>query len=304
MKVVYVIILLIGLTISLVKAQSVGFTSDPYEVEFITSDLQNFWTAFDSLDTAEGNPFTNYIDRGSPGLKGFIPHRIISDDSLLQMVQRRKGDYEKNRNIEVKIKEKEEQIKPYFYGFKYWYPYAKFPPVYFVVGRFNSGGTISEDGLIIGAEKLDDLDGLPQLVIHESVHFQQKWPQRETTLLEHSILEGSADFIAALVTGMPPGIEAYTYGEKHKDQLCQEFVERMHEPNIKDWLYGTSGKDDRPNDLGYWMGYRIVEAYFNQMENKKLAINHILNVEDYEALLQRSGFLEEYLDKPSAQGGN
>jgi hypothetical protein len=304
MNVAIVTMLLTFFVTSLAKAQSAGFTSDPYEVEFITSDLRNFWAAFDSLDTAEGNPFTNYIRRGSPGLQGFIPHRIISDDSLLQMVQRRKNDYERNRNIEARIKEKEEQIKPYFYGFKYWYPYTKFPPVYFVVGRFNSGGTISESGLIIGAEKLDDLDGLPQLVIHESVHFQQKWPERETTLLEHSILEGSADFIATLITGISPGIEAYAYGEKHKDRLCREFVERMHQPNIEDWLYSTSGKDDRPNDLGYWMGYRIAEAYFNQMENKKLAVNHILNVEDYETLLQKSGFLEEYLHEPSVQGGN
>lgn len=286
------------------NAQGENFTDDPYKVEFVTTDLQNFWAAFDSLETTDRNPFTNYIRQGSPGLQGFIPHRIISDDSLLQMVQRRRNDYEKMRGIEAKIKQKQTETIPYFYGLKYWYPYTKFPPVYFVFGRFNSGGTISEDGLIVGAEKLDDLAGLPQLVIHESIHFQQKWPSRETTLLEHAILEGSADFMAALVTGKKPGMEAYDYGEKHKDQLCREFVARMNEPDIKDWLYGTSGKDDRPNDLGYWMGYQIVAAYFEQMDDKKLAVNHILNIEDYAAFLEKSGFLKQYQDESTVQGQN
>ena len=47
---------------------------------------------------------------------------------------------------------------------KYWYPEAVFPPVYFVVGRFNSGGTVSEAGVILGLEKQQNLDGLSGLV--------------------------------------------------------------------------------------------------------------------------------------------
>lgn len=294
---------LVLLSISpLANAQRKNFTDDPYKAAFVTTDLQNFWDAFDSLGTTERNPFTNYIRQGSQGLQGFVPNRIISADSLLRMVQRRKSDYEKKRGIEAEIKRKQAEIIPYFYGLKYWYPNAVFPPVYFVFGRFNSGGTISEDGLIVGAEKLDSLANLPPLIVHESIHFQQKWPQRETTLLEHAILEGSADFMAALVTGRKPDIEAYKYGNKHQDQLCREFVARMNEPDIEDWLYGTSGKDGRPNDLGYWMGYQIAAAYFDQMDDKKLAVSHILNVEDYTAFLTKSGFLKQYQGKSSKQG--
>ncbi len=41
----------------------------------------------------------------------------------------------------------------------------------------------------------------------------------------------------------------------------------MHGNETQDWLYGTSGKDSRPNDLGYWMGYEIVKASFEKADN-------------------------------------
>lgn len=290
-----IIVSVLSLLFSLANAQERNFPQSPQEATFVTSDIRNFWIAFDSLKTAKGNPFETYIAKGSIGLQGFIPYRIISADSLKNMVLRSKDAYEQNRNIEPLIKAKEREIKPYFYALEYWYPYAVYPPVYFVVGRFNSGGTTSEDGLIIGAEKLTDLDGLQGLIIHESIHFQQKFPDREPTLLEQSILEGTADFIAELVTGQLGNKHAHDYGNAHLEELCKEFASKMNEANYDDWLYGTTGKDKRPNDLGYWMGYKIVESYFNKMGNKHLAVNHILNIEDFPAFLRKSGYLDAYL---------
>lgn len=290
-KILALVLTMISLTE--VVGQGRGFPHDPQEAKFVTTDIQNFWKAFDSIGSSDQNPFDAYIENGTIGLQGFIPHRIISADSLLNMVNKRRNDYEKIRGIEVKIKEQEKRIKPYFYALEYWYPYAVYPPVYFVVGRFNSGGTSSEDGLLIGAEKLTDLDHLPELVIHESIHFQQKWPDGgETNLLQQSILEGMADFIAELVTGIKGNIEANKYGNEHKEELCKEFVERMHGDDTQDWLYETSGKDSRPNDLGYWIGYEIVKAYFDKADDKKLAVNHILNIEDYDRFLKESGYFE------------
>ncbi len=293
-RTITVLILLLAV-FSKVSGQSETFPSDPENATFITNDIKNFWIAFDAIEDSENNPFEDYISNGTLGLKGFIPQRIINADSLLLMVNKRKQDYEKMRSIEAQIKEKEKLIKPYFYGLEYWYPDAVYPPVYFVIGRFNSGGTSSEDGLLIGAEKLTSLDHLAELVIHESIHFQQKWPGEEPNLLQQSILEGSADFVAELVTGIVGNIDAKKYGNGHKDALCKEFIQVMSKGNLQDWLYGTSGKDDRPNDLGYWMGYEIVKAYFEKSADKKLAIVEILNISDYNEFLSSSGFLEEYM---------
>ena len=94
---------------SKVYAQDKDFPQDPQEAIFETSDIQNFWKAFDSIENSNGNPFETYIKNGTIGLQGFIPNRIISADSLLNMVNRRKQDYEKIRGIEVKIKEVEKK---------------------------------------------------------------------------------------------------------------------------------------------------------------------------------------------------
>lgn len=278
-------------------AQTDRFPTDPGEAVFVTSDIANFWTAFDSVGLSSGNPFDRYIRLGSKGLTGFIPHRIKSADSLLVMVKQRKTDYELRRDIESKIKLKEIEVKPYFYKLKELYPKAVFPPVYFVFGRYNSGGTASKDGLIIGAEMSTDLTGLKGLVIHESIHFQQTFPAGETTLLQQSILEGTADFISGLVTGGPVNATLENYGILHRQRLHTEFVERMNKTDMSDWLYGTTKKDDRPNDMGYWMGYKIVEAYYNKAEDKKAAIDEILNIKDYEAFTRKSGYLQEFLER-------
>ena len=296
MKHLYIFVL-ISILFLKANSQNITFPKEPFKAKFVTSDIANFWKAFDTVGTSDKNPFDTYIKNGTIGLKGFIPNRIISADSLLAMVKRRKSEYEKARNIEALIKEKEKETLPYFYALEYWYPYAVYPPVYFVIGRFNSGGTSSENGLIIGAEKLTDLDGLPELVIHESIHFLQTWPEGgNTTLLQQSIIEGSADFIAELVTGKHGNKAANDYGNKNKDALCKEFVQIMNGDKFQDWLYGTSKKDSRPNDLGYWIGYQIVKAYFDKMEDKKLAVNHIINIEDYTRFLKKSGYLVKYME--------
>lgn len=296
MNKIYVTILTCTLLIFKAYGQPKPFPKEPQGARFVTSDIENFWVAFDAIESSQKNPFDDYIKNGTIGLQGFIANRIINADSLLDMVQRRKQDYKKMRGIESQVKEKEKLIMPYFNSLEYWYPYAIYPPVYFVIGRYNSGGTSSEHGLLIGAEMLSSLDHLPELVIHESIHFQQQWPEGgNTNLLQQSILEGSADFIAELVTGLKGNAKANEYGNSHKDDLCKEFVQKMHEENMQDWLYSTSGKDDRPNDLGYWIGYEIVKAYFDKMEDKKLAVNRILNIDDYGRFLKDSGYLEEYM---------
>ncbi len=162
------------------------------------------------------------------------------------------------------------------------------------MGRFNSGGTSTEDGLILGVEKMENLDGLVPLVAHELIHFQQKLPGRDITLLEASLMEGSADFIGELISGINLNQVPFVYGERHAGELCREFVKIMHRTEYQDWLYSTSGKDKRPNDLGYWMGYKIAEAYFNQATDKQQAIQDLLTLGNAQKILNQGGYLKKY----------
>tara|TARA_R110002074_G_scaffold14788_2_gene51244 strand:- start:6624 stop:7514 length:891 start_codon:yes stop_codon:yes gene_type:complete len=271
-----------------------NFSNDPLNAKFITEDIDRFWTAFSKMDELGASAFEEYINNGSNGLKGFISDRIINADSLYKMVVSRKADYLKSKNVLKDLVNKRKRIRAIYSSMKYWYPDATFPPVYFVVGRFNSGGTVSEAGIIIGTEMLKDLDGLPALIAHELIHFQQK-TKEDVNLLFQSIIEGSADFIGELISGEQINTTAFQYGELHKDALCKEFVSRMEQKKYEDWLYGTSGKDDRPNDLGYWIGYKITEAYFNKQKNKHQAIYRILHIKEPNKFLKESGFLNNYI---------
>lgn len=143
---------------------------------------------------------------------------------------------------------------------------------------------------------LKNLDGISGLIAHELIHYQQKIAGKEM-LLKWCLLEGGADFMGELISGESINQFSYKYGEQNRDKLSQEFVTRLKNPDYQDWLYGTSKKDDRPNDLGYWMGYKITESYFNKQKDKQKAIEEILNIKDPMLFLKQSGFLDAYIEK-------
>jgi uncharacterized protein YjaZ len=274
-----------------------SYMSDPDSAVFYTRDINNFWKAFDMfIKDTNVNPFqNNYIETGSAGVKGFVPNRIKSAENLFAIVKEKKFDYEKVRASTLRIGEKEKQCRSVFYALKYWYPDARYPPIYFVVGAFNSGGTISEEGVIIGAETQTDINNIPYIVAHEIIHYQQKTWSENPTLLQQSIVEGSADFLGELISGVNTNQAVNQYGALHKEKLCREFIARMNETDYTDWLYGVSKKDDRPNDLGYWMGYMITRQYFENTRDKKQAVKDILGITDYSAFLIKSGYLSKYI---------
>ncbi len=127
----------------------------------------------------------------------------------------------------------------------------------------NTGGNSSNEGISIGTELFKNLDGVVPLIVHEMVHFQQNNKGGET-LLKQALTEGGADFIGEFVSGEPMNVKAFQYGEANSDKLYKEFVTRYKSDDFRDWFYWTSKKDDRHNDLGYWIGYKICEAYFNK----------------------------------------
>ncbi len=271
------------------------FSESPEQAQFVSEDVDRFWEAFDNIDTSTDNPFENYIKNGTPGLKGFTRYRIINADSLYAMVRRNPEKYQATRDVLATLPQQAEEIRAIYTALEAYYPEAVYPPVYFVIGRFNSGGTVSKDGIIIGAEKLTEVD-LLALVAHELVHFQQRIKGRNT-ILRQAISEGGADFIGELISGKNINTKVYTYANAHREALCREFARDLKKKDYIDWFYGTSGKDDRPNDLGYWMGYQITKAYYDQQEDKKQAIADILNVKKPTWFLKASGYLDGYWQK-------
>ena len=268
------------------------FAENPLDAKFITEDYKRFWQAFDEMENSSDNPFENYLKNASDGFSPLVGY--FDPKTLQETVEERKEDYLKSRNVLDSLGGKETEIKNAYAEMKNLYPSAKFPPVYFVVGMFTSGGTITDKGLLIGSEKLENLNGLTGLVAHELIHYQQRIEGKDN-LLKQSILEGSADFIGEMISGEHINLVPFNYGNENEEELCKEFVKVMKKKNYKDWLYEVSGKDKRPNDLGYWIGYKITEAYFKKQADRKQAINNILNIKEPLRFLQESGYLEKYM---------
>lgn len=268
------------------------FTQDPSEAIFVTTDIQNFWIAFDQLGSKK-NPFEAYLSEGSQGLKDFIPMRIESSKNLLKTVKKRKEEYLAIRESSSSISSLEVQIREAYKNLIEWYPKATFPPTYFVIGAMNTGGTATKNGLIIGVER-QGIDKIPYFVAHEVIHFNQHY-KSSTSLLDQSIREGSADFLGELISGKTTNEGAFEFGEKNEEVLCQEFVQIMNSKTYKGWLYGGGKKTERPRDLGYWMGYKISKSYFDRSVDKKLAVKEILNITDFRDFLNKSGYLNKYM---------
>jgi len=265
--------------------------TNPDSARLVTSDIALFWRVVSRApdDSLEAWLQRDYLDAGSVGLRDFIPNRILSASALATQYRRLRAQYDSLRPATERIVEAEPAIRKAFREFKRIYPAAVFPDVYFVIGRFNSGGTASRNGLLIGAEVFSDPARLPSIVAHELIHFQQVGLTAQPTLLVQSFREGSADFVGEMIIGMHINERAHSYGLVHEHELWEEFKTAMNGHSYTGWMYGDP-PGERPADLGYFIGYRIAQAYYNSASDKGAALRDIVRGADVEAILEKSGY--------------
>ena len=291
---------------------------NPDDVRLVTSDIGNFWRAY---DLSEGKTTeekieiynTEYLAIGSIGLQDFTEAHIQDAEKLVNAIEAMPKYYASIRVSSNRVLEMTDRIRDYMHAWKDLYAEAVFPDVYFVIGRMMSAGTFSPNGLLIGTEILsrsDDvseeelrpvylklvkpIEYLPYVVTHELIHPQQKYDFDGTTLLGHSIMEGAADFLGELASGGLLNQLQHEYGRVHEMALWEDFSSEMLKDNMKNWLYNYyEDLGDRPPDMGYYMGYRICESYYEKMDDKRQAIRDILAVKDAtdaQRFLQESGY--------------
>ena len=313
MKKLYFSIQLLFFSVPIILAQET-IHENPFEVKFYTSDIDHFWRAYAlSIGKTHEEKVAifkeHYFQKGSLGLQEFKEEKIESAEKLVEAIEAFPDFYNSIRENTLKIQDYIDEAKSNLFAFKYLYPDAKFPNVYFVIGRMNAAGTITENGLLIGSEYFGITENTPlkrfpeasheflhsitvnkvvETVIHELVHFQQPSLESSKTVLEKSIMEGSADFLAELACGNVQSEFIYNYGEEHEEKLWEEFKKDMDSKDLSRWLFGFPS--DRPMGMGYFMGYKIVEAYYEKAENKREAIEQIINIKDYKKFLKESGY--------------
>ncbi len=182
--------------------------------------------------------------------------------------------------------------------------------IYFMVSSWNQGGTVVPSGLSIGiqyfcgydslnvseigkikAGNISSRDKLIPVIIHEQIH---KWRKYENTqyVYEACMREGNCDFAAYMVTGqIVASKERWAYFETIKDSITTIFKkEYKAKRNANDWVSIESKKFDF-GAAGYYVGFKICEAFYSRAKNKTKAMRQIIEMKDAEQILKKSHFL-------------
>ena len=154
-----------------------------------------------------------------------------------------------------------------------------------------------------GKQLMQSLDAMIFVASHEMVHWYQTLMQGEIdyvqlyieegedTLLGRAVREGGADFIARLAS------ETYTqdqldYGDPNEQALWAVFRGHIYELSDDNpgWFHGANPHfTSAPWQIGYYVGMRMCEAYYEAAEDKNAALRFILTAdskEQYEQIMR------------------
>jgi len=293
-----------------------------------TLDIDHFWEAFDNLKKCKthndsvATVQTLYLDRATNGLLDFIQVRGFTAEKFVRQIAHYPKFYSSVRENTIEAKKAEPAIEEVFKNFSQLYPNFKPFKVCFAIGLINTGGTTSNQFVLIGTEVSASTKGvdvsefgnsafskvlvseggilqkLKNMVAHECVHTQQTIPYDKNAvfcgLLYSVMTEGFCDFIGELVAGDQINNVAFEYGEKHEKDLWIELKSELCNERNENWLYNYFTSKERPADLGYYIGYKIAQEYYKNASDKGKAITEIIEMNNPLKFLE----LSKYEQKP------
>lgn len=303
--------------LSFLNAACTTSKKEQFNYSIITSEIDNFWNAYDALKTSKDSVATIqelYIDKASPEFKKFMSARDIKSPQYVGWISYAPSFWETVRPLTLKVKSKKQAIDKIYDTFSKMYDTFIAPDVCFAITPIKSGGTTSKGLILIGTEiaavnsklvNFSEIAGfmksiferskgnINHLVAHEMIHTQQTFEFDENvSLLDIAIVEGSADFIATLILGeLTMNSAIYEYGEANQKELWKEFKNDLisnKKYNETDWFYNY--QSGRPADLGYYIGYKIAESYYNNAIDKKRAIKEIIEMNDSKEFLKNASY--------------
>src|SRR5580692_4444046 len=231
-----------------------------------TSDIQNFWIAYDSAslvsDTVQQKAFfqTLYLDRATPGLIDFIQARQLTSGRYVRSILKHPKFWASIRPHTLQIESYRQNIQAVMDRYKKIDPGFEQPDIYVAMSAINTGGTTSKGRILIGSEiasadstvDASDVNAFFQAVFrnnhnvvymisHETMHTQQivldGQDSDRTDLLAQCIAEGAADFMAEKVLQKPITSTYIIYGRTVEKELWGKFKNEMNGKEMKDWLY-------------------------------------------------------------------
>ncbi len=292
-------------------------SQEPYVIE--TSDITRFWQAFDQLANAGSKEDSiqiirdHYINQASKHFREFLKVRKFTAEEYVEKIGLYPLFWKSVRPLTEGIDKRKGEIDKIFQQLEVVIPNFRQPDVCFAIGTLRTGGTTSKNLLLIGADiaasdstvekselspwlrsVIGNTGDIVAMVAHETIHTHQI-NYRKTTLLTGSIKEGVADFITDRFLGLNINRPLHDYGNARECELWTEFETSMKTVpgDYSLWLYGGKSSGARPADLGYYIGYKIAEAYYDQATNKEAAIKTLLNQKKYPEIFRRSGYSQK-----------
>lgn len=298
------------------------YPTDPALAQLVTADVDRYWHAYDAGGRS-GNTTAiqrRYLDSASAGLREFISLRQLTASNVAQAAVAYPAYFDALRAWWTSPTTDRAAvlttIRANYGKIKQLYPNAFFPPVTVLVGRYSTAGTAGTSGLLVGFEffgtdanaPLGALNAfardnqkswttdLAPLVAHEHTHYLSlragaTSARNGAPLYARVLHEGVAEFVGELVSGRPTYLNFFRVWQTNEAAYYAEFLQEKDGSDVSRWLYNQgSATSGRPGDLGYFIGYRIAQAYYNRAADKTQAVRELIELANPAAILAQSGY--------------
>lgn len=290
---------------------------DPFHASIETVDAERFialWRATGGMPPAELLQ-AEYLQPGSRAIEIFTPGRIVNGELLAARIAERTELYrDAVERCMPYVSGVQGELRSIYLGMRGLLPDARLPRIAVVFGADNSGGTAAPDMQVLGMEVLCRLAPdeasfralMRHFFAHESVHSLQRIDSEGMTVrqlgLSDILAEGTADYIAMIITGQMPDPDRHAWAMENADYVWREFaadMARLADPAIDDsaiaavrrrWV-GNAGSPPEgwPGELGYWVGMQVARGYVENATDPRAALRELLSLRDPLSIVQASG---------------
>jgi hypothetical protein len=279
---------------------------DSGKVVIDIEDVRRFYSIYDA---AGGQPsaevLQQYIDEGSEGLRYYASARKLTGVRIGDEIAKHPELYVKARRCAVVLPRVRSRLEIVVLRLTALYPGANVQPITVLVGRSRPVAIADEEhGVQLALEGMCDVassigpsleDRFVHIIAHEYGHVQQFIAfsnDPHPTVLGGSLMEGAAEFNAEVTSGAVSNYEQADFAKGREKEIESAFVADEDSEDLSKWLYnrGSLKPGDWPGDMGYWVGYRICKAYYQQAKDKRRAFRDILEISDPKLFFAKSGW--------------
>ncbi len=278
-------------------------------------DVNNFWKCYEQTFKCNSDSCTQwiinnqYIPNSSKCYKELLAQKRFDSNAVNQFWKYRLF-LASIKNWSLQLKNQKDSILFYCNKAAQLYQGAPLNDIYFMISSWKQGGTVTSSGLSIGiqyfcgydslnveeigkqvARNISPRNKLIPVIIHEQIHKWYKYSNPKY-VYEACLKEGNCDFLAYKITGQIVATDdRWQYFEKIKDSVRTVFKKEYAEKrSAADWL-SIESKKFSYGAAGYYIGFKICEAFYNRSKNKRKALKQIIEMKNPAWILKKSNLL-------------